>query len=365
MIEIKTQEQFELLVDGMYKNELVKLYTPSIGYYNLTKMWNINYPITIQGVCNPMIKCVFDWTDVSTYSCAINILQNNVVIDGINLIGRSVTGNLGAVNLLMVGGYNPSGVYNATRTTSCHNIALLGPTKLNDVGSVVKNCTFEKFRSHCITLNNSHNCKILNNDIIIENNIFSNTTTTGIQLKTSNCNIISHNNISPRSNVDWTMSIMLDASSCNNIVKSNILGYNRHTNIHLNLGSNGNIIADNIITGGTTQNGIYVYSSCNVVSNNNISSTDLCGIVTDGGNSNAIVGNYITKTKSTGMYIRESKYNSVDCNTIVNCTAIGIYIWGTSCVDNIIVGNHSSGNTQSHRMDNTNNEMSTTYNKFI
>jgi len=132
-------------------------------------------------------------------------------------------------------------------------------------------------------------------------------------------------------------------SSNDNIISGNTIANNNYFGISLSSSSNNSIVGNDIIT--NKNYGIYLYSSSNnSMVGNNITNHNYGGIwLTDFANNNIISGNNIANNRDGICLYEASEYNNIVGNTITANNEYGIYFSYASS-NNSIVGNSITNN---------------------
>jgi parallel beta-helix repeat protein len=167
-----------------------------------------------------------------------------------------------------------------------------------------------------IYLNNAHNNTICDNEIIapsqwytiwlkqshhniIQKNLITNNSGSGIILWSSNWNTVNGNNVTgiPTLPTANGQGIVLYAGSHSNVVSNNRLVYNKYSGVSL-MESEGNVIQDNIMEHNYL--GIYSWKSSNIIHRNTVSNNDWYGIILSQSNGSIIYHNNFLNNRVSG-----------------------------------------------------------------
>jgi parallel beta-helix repeat protein len=354
MIEIRTQAQFQTMKSNTSSTEMYIIYPCEDDvYYKLSSAWTIPSKAYIKGIDNPLIYYT-STTLVSTTAGIITITSPNVKLEGIYVKSNpTVTGNL---NVLYI---KNSGVATPDNGTS-YVLAYAGNAYTNTMGSCICNCTFDGGCLNGIELNNSYNCRLINNKIINNNKY-------GISIGqgSSGNNIIEGNKIV--NNTDC--GIFIYYGNYNIITKNYII--NNHTyGIRVDYYSTKNIICGNIVKS-NSQHGIYISGSSNMMNNvseNIVDSNIGCGIYIYNSEYSIVSQNIVTNSGLNGIHLEPGSYVghiTLNDNIMKSNGGYGMYINGASNITGF--GNVTTNNTSGAKsFSGTNLSIdSATYNKFI
>jgi len=140
------------------------------------------------------------------------------------------------------------------------------------------------------------------------------------------------------SNIEnFTTGIYLNSS--NNIVSENNVTANTFYGIQLDESSNNNIVSGNNATANWF--GFLLYGSYNIVTGND-ATANVDGIVTNFGSNNSISYNNVTKSDQSGIWVYYSSNNTVNGNTATANKDSGISVG--SSPNNIVIGNDATAN---------------------
>ena len=211
--------------------------------------------------------------------------------------------------------------------------------ELNNTGSsTIENVIVKEMQDSAVSLN-------LSDENLIQGNIFRGNSGNNIRFQTSNENIISNNTIITRGNAGG---IEVRDSDYNIISGNNIDASSGSSNpVTVHFSSNHNVVDGNVIFGGSE--GIRIYggglSQYNVISNNKISSTTDEGInLGVNADDNLVTGNSIYLSGTIGIDLDNADRNVVSGNFIHSAATYGISVdqdWN-SVTDNTIINNDSA-----------------------
>lgn len=179
-----------------------------------------------------------------------------------------------------------------------------------------------------IKLNNSQNCRILNNTVLL-NDLY------GIYLNSSSNNIIAQNKA-----IDNYVGIILRESSNNNVIKDNDAFSNDMAGISV-MSSSSTIVSNNVMA---NYDGIYIYSASNNLISDNNGSNNWFGIRLFQSSNNDIIKNNCSFNSFSGLGVRAAYHNNINNNNVSN-NKYGIYLYQASS-NNVISGNNASSNNE-------------------
>jgi len=207
-----------------------------------------------------------------------------------------------------------------------------------------------------IYLDEAHNNTICDNEIIapsqwytiwlkqshhniIQKNLITNNSGSGIILWSSNWNTVNGNNVTgiPTLPTANGQGIVLYAGSHSNVVSNNRLVYNKYSGVSL-MESEGNVIQDNIMEHNYL--GIYSWKSSNIIHRNTVSNNGY-GIDLFSSSNNVLTGNNASNNWS-GIGLSSSSNNTLTGNTASSNNWSGIWLSVSS--NNVLTGNNASNN---------------------
>ncbi|ABR55184.1 periplasmic copper-binding [Methanococcus vannielii SB] len=292
------------LIPGIYASE-------STIYVNNTHYW---YFEAESFESNNSLQSAID---IAEEGSVILVTKNSKFFEGLKIAKNNITIDLNGSTI--EGEYSGKG------------IAILGD------GVKLKNAKIQKFE-YGIFLENTKNCKILNNDV--SENIYD-----GIYLSNSNYNEIAKNNAYKNGVIGIiTAGIFLDGSDWNN-VSENSANNNIYNGIEL-INSESNTISRNTIFE-NEDNGIFVWNSKNnSISENKIFKNEDNGVLIRESSYNTFLNNTLTENRDSGFYIWKSFENNLIRNEISENSINGIRLWNSESnevSENKVLSNGKSG----------------------